>query len=148
MPPPPPPAPDQNNPRYVRDPQADERDRLAVEQTRADFAAAARLRGGAIGQLISDRLRNAPLAMLQELLDAPADQLPIFAPVIGPAIVARRQYVLTCLTRDDLFTVDPYAAKMPAEWTIRPRRRGRSRISCWALTTRPFIVLTTYCCVR
>ena len=50
--------------------------------------------------------------MLQELLDAPADQVPIFAPVIGPAIVARRQYVLTCLTRDDLFTVDPYAAKM------------------------------------
>ena len=112
LPPPPPPAPDQNDPRYLRDPQAYERDRLAVEQTRANFAAAARLRGGAIGQLISDRLRNAPLAMLQELLDAPADQVPIFAPVIGPAIVARRQHVLTCLTRDDLFTVDPYAAKM------------------------------------
>ena len=112
LPPPPPPAPDQNDPRYLRDPQAYERDRLAVEQTRANFVAAARLRGGAIGQLISDRLRNAPLAVLQELLDAPADQVPIFAPVIGPAIVARRQYVLTCLTRDDLFTVDPYAAKM------------------------------------
>jgi cytochrome P450 len=112
LPPPPPPAPDQNDPRYLRDPRAYERDRLAVEQTRANFAAAARLRGGAIGQLISDRLKNAPLAMLQELLDAPADQVPIFAPVIGPAIVARRQYVLTCLTRDDLFTVEPYAAKM------------------------------------
>ena len=71
LPPPPPPAPDQNDPRYVRDPQAYERDRLAVEQARANFAAAARLRGGAIGQLISDRLKNAPLAMLQELLDAP-----------------------------------------------------------------------------
>src|SRR4030095_4038773 len=81
-------------------------------QARADYAAAVGLRGGAIGQVISDRLRNAPLVVLQEFRDAPADQMPIFAPVVGPAIVVRRQHVLTCLTRDDLFTADPYAAKM------------------------------------
>jgi cytochrome P450 len=112
LPPPPPPTPDQNDPQYVRDPQAYERDRLAAEQAKANFTAAARLRGGAIGQTISDWLAKAPLAVLQELLDVPADQIPIFAPLIGPVIVARRKHVLTCLTRDDLFTVEPYAAKM------------------------------------
>jgi cytochrome P450 len=112
LPPPPPPAPDHNDPRYRRGVQAYERDRLAIEQARADYAAAVGLRDGAIGQIISDRLKNAPLLVLQELLDAPADQMPIFAPVVGPAIVVRRQHVLTCLTREDLFTSDPYAAKM------------------------------------
>jgi hypothetical protein len=131
-----PPAPYQNDPRNVRDPQADQGDRLAVEQMRANFAAAARLRGEAIGQLISDRLRNAPLAMLQELLDTPADQVPIFAPVIGPAIVARRQYVLTCLTRDYLFTVDPYAAKMARGMDDPARASGA--FSHFLLGTEPF----------
>lgn len=38
--------------------------------------------------------------------------MPIFKPVIGPAVVMRHEHVIECLRRTDLFTVDPYAAEM------------------------------------
>jgi hypothetical protein len=49
---------------------------------------------------------------VQELLDQPKEQMPIFKPVIGPAVVMRHEHVIECLRRTDLFTVDPYAAEM------------------------------------
>jgi cytochrome P450 len=76
------------------------------------FAAAAKARGGAVGQVVSRWLAARPYDMLQELLDQPADTHPIFKPAIGPVVVMRHRHVLTCLERTDLFTVDPYAGEM------------------------------------
>jgi cytochrome P450 len=112
LPPPPPPLPDPNDPKYADDPDAYERDKQAAEAAAANFAAAAKLRGAAVGQVVSHWLATTPLDMLQELLDTPEDTMPIFKPVIGPAIVMRQEHVLECLARTDLFTVDPYAAEM------------------------------------
>jgi cytochrome P450 len=112
LPPPPGPPPDPRDSRYADDPEAFERDRQAHEAASAAFTTAARQRGGAVSQVISGWLSTAPLAMLRELLDQPADVMPIFKPVVGPAVVARHEHVLTCLSRNDLFTVDPYAAEM------------------------------------
>jgi cytochrome P450 len=112
LPPPPGPPPDPDDPRYVDDPAAFERDRQAHEAAAAAFTVAAQQRGGAVSQVISSWLTAAPLSMLQELLDQPADAMPIFKPVVGPAVVARHEHVMTCLSRPDLFTVAPYAAEM------------------------------------
>jgi cytochrome P450 len=112
LPPPPGPPPGPDDPRYVGDPAAFERDRQAHEATAAAFTAAAQQRGGAVSQVISTWLTAAPLNMLQELLDQPADVMPIFQPAVGPAVVARHEHVMTCLSRPDLFTVAPYAAEM------------------------------------
>ncbi len=76
------------------------------------FPAAAKVRGGAVGQLIARWLSTRPYDMLQELLDQPADTMPIFKPAIGPVVVMRHAHVMRCFERTDLFTVDPYAAEM------------------------------------
>src|SRR5688500_3990490 len=112
LPPPPGPPPDPGDPRYLGDPAAFERDLQAHGAAAAAFTAAAQQRGGAVSQVISGWLAAAPLDMLQELLDQPGAVMPIFKPVIGPAVVARHEHVLTCLSRSDLFTVAPYAAEM------------------------------------
>jgi cytochrome P450 len=65
-----------------------------------------------VGQLISTWLATRPYDMLQELLDQPADTMPIFKPAFGPVIVMRHAHVRRCLERTDLFTVDPYAGEM------------------------------------
>jgi cytochrome P450 len=112
LPPPPPPAPDPNDPRYAGDPQAYERDVQIAAAAAAAWTAAVQARGAAVGQVVSRWLATAPYRLLQELLDQPREQMPIFKPVIGPAIVARHDHALQCLLRTDLFTVDPYAAEM------------------------------------
>jgi cytochrome P450 len=76
------------------------------------FAAAAKARGGAVAQVVSTWLTNAPLAMFQELLDQPRSVMPFFKPLFGPVVVARHDHVVTCLERTDLFAVDPYATEM------------------------------------
>ena len=112
VPPPPPPAPDPADPRYADDPDAYERDvRIAAAAAEA-WNAAVRARGAAVAQVVSTWLATAPYRLLQELLDQPRERMPIFKPAIGPAIVARHDHVLRCLSRTDLFTVDPYAAEM------------------------------------
>jgi cytochrome P450 len=78
----------------------------------ASFAAAAKIRSGAIGRIIARWLAAAPLKLLQELLNQPKDKLPFFKPIVGPVMVFRHEHVITCLQRTDLFTVDPYAAEM------------------------------------
>jgi cytochrome P450 len=112
LPPPPGPPPDPDDPGYVGDPAAFERDLQAHQAAAAAFTAAAQQRGGTVSQVISGWLAAAPLDMLQELLDQPGDVMPIFKPVVGPAVVARHEHVITCLSRHDLFTVAPYAAEM------------------------------------
>lgn len=89
-------------------PRPDPGDAAAV----AAFTAAAAPRGAAVAQVISQWLATAPYVMLQELLDRPASEPPVFAPAVGPAVVVRHEHVLRCLERTDLFTVDPYAAEM------------------------------------
>lgn len=108
----PPSMPDLGDPKYVRAHELYERDRKAVAGSSEAFAAAAKARGSAVAQVISKWLVTAPYVMLQELLDQPKEQMPIFKPVIGPAVVMRHEYVIECLQRTDLFTVDPYAAEM------------------------------------
>lgn len=76
------------------------------------FAEAAKARGAAVGQVVSRWVATAPYVMLQELLDQPKEQMPIFKPAIGPAVVMRHEHVLECLLRTDLFTVDLYAPEM------------------------------------
>jgi cytochrome P450 len=76
------------------------------------FPTAARARGAAVSQLITRWLAARPYDMLQELLDQPADAMPIFKPEFGPVILMRHAHVRRCLERTDLFTVDPYAAEM------------------------------------
>ena len=110
--PPPPPVPDPADPRYTGDPAAYERDRQATEAAAAAFAAAAKRRGEAVGQVVSTWVATAALDMLQQLLDEPDDGMPVFRPAIGPVVVARHEHVITCLSRPDLFTVDLYAPEM------------------------------------
>ena len=112
LPPPPPPAPDPNDPKYVGDPDAYDRDVQIAAAATAAYTAAAQARGAAVAQVVSRWLTTAPYRLLQELLDQPRDRMPIFKPAIGPVIVARHEYALQCLLRTDLFTVDPYAAEM------------------------------------
>lgn len=112
LPPPPPPMPDPDDPKYADSPELYERDRQAAVAAADAFAAAAQVRGSAVAQVISQWLVTAPYAMLQELLDQPKEHMPIFKPVIGPAVVMRHEHVLRCLERTDLFTVDPYGAEM------------------------------------
>ena len=112
LPPLPPPMPDPCDPKYVGAPELYEKDRQAAAASAAAFAAAAQVRGPAVAQVISKWLATAPYVMLQELLDQPKQQMPIFKPFIGPAVVMRHEYVIECLRRTDLFTVDPYAAEM------------------------------------
>ena len=112
LPPPPQPLPDPSDPKYARDLGAYEKDKQVAAAAIAAFAAAAKRRGAAVGAVISTWLATAPLEMLQQLLDAPEDSLPIFKPLIGPAVIVRREHVISCLSRTDLFTVDPYAAEM------------------------------------
>jgi cytochrome P450 len=121
LPPPPPPLPDPDDPRYVGDPARYEQDRQTAVSATAAFEAAAKARGGAVAQVISRWLATAPYAMLQELADQPAAQLPIFKPLVGPAVVMRQEHVLRCLERCDLFTVDPYAAGMARATDDRTR---------------------------
>ncbi len=112
LPPPPPPMPDSDDPKYVDAPELYERDKQAAAAAAAAFAAATQVRGAAVAGVISKWLVTAPSVMLQELLDQPKKQMPIFKPFIGPAVVMRHEYVIECLQRTDLFTVDPYAAEM------------------------------------
>ena len=112
LPPPPPPMPDPDDPKYAGSPELYEKDRQAAVAAADAFTAAAQVRGLAVAQVISQWLATAPYAMLQELLDQPKEQMPIFKPVIGPAVVMRHEHVLQCLQRTDLFTVDPYGAEM------------------------------------
>ena len=69
-------------------------------------------RFAAVTAVISRWLATNPFGMLQELLDQPAEQMPIFRRVVGPVMVMRQEHVLRCLERTDLFTVDPYAPEM------------------------------------
>ncbi|MGH9373011.1 MAG: hypothetical protein ACRD15_15930, partial [Vicinamibacterales bacterium] len=78
----------------------------------ASFAAAARVRAGAVGGVMARWIAAAPLALLQELLNQPKDRFPFFKPIVGPVLVFRHEHVITCLQRTDLFTVDPYAPEM------------------------------------
>jgi len=112
LPGPPPPMPDPDDPRYEGDPVLYEKDRQVAEAAAAALQAAATRRGTAVARVISDWLATDPYAMLQELLDQPPEQLPIFRPLVGPVIVMRQEHVLPCLERCDLFTVDPYASEM------------------------------------
>ena len=112
LPPPPQPLPDPTDPKYANDPGAYEKDKQVAEASVAAFAAAAKSRGAAVGAVISTWLATSPLEMLQQLLDAPEQTMPIFKPRVGPAVVVRQEHVITCLSRTDLFTVDPYAAEM------------------------------------
>ncbi|MBS1214929.1 MAG: hypothetical protein H6R26_3546, partial [Proteobacteria bacterium] len=112
LPAPPPPVPDPNDPKYAGDAAAYERDKQAAEAAAAAFAAAAKVRGGAVAQVISKWLASEPYALFQELLEQPKDVMPIFKPAVGPVIVMRHDHVIRCLERTDLFTVDPYAAEM------------------------------------
>lgn len=104
--------PDPGDPKYVGVPELYEKDKQAAAAAAAAFAAAAQVRGSAVARMISKWLATAPYVMLQELLDQPKKQMPIFKPFIGPAVVMRHEYVIECLQRTDLFTVDPYAAEM------------------------------------
>lgn len=122
LPPAPPPAPDPNDPRYAGAPQAYAADKQAADALAASFAAAAKVRAGAVGQVFSRWLANAPLVMLQELLDQPRAVLPIFKPIVGPVVVFRHDHVMTCLERTDLFTVDPYAPEMARAADDRTKR--------------------------
>ncbi|MGH3811663.1 MAG: cytochrome P450 [Pseudonocardiaceae bacterium] len=112
LPPPPPPMPDSGDPKYVDAPELYEKDKQAAAVAAAAFAAAGQARGAAVAGVISKWLATAPYVMLQELLDQPKEQMPIFKPFIGPAVVARHEYVIECLQRTDLFTVDLYAPEM------------------------------------
>ena len=69
-------------------------------------------RFAAVTAVISRWLATNPYGMLQELLDQPAEQMPIFRRAVGPVMVMRHEHVLRCLERTDLFTVDPYAPEM------------------------------------
>jgi len=66
----------------------------------------------AVAGVISRWLATEPYRMLQELLDQPPEQMPIFRPAVGPVVVMRQEHVVQCLERTDLFTVDPYAEEM------------------------------------
>ena len=112
LPPVQPPMPDPGDPKYVGAPELYEKDKRAADAAAAVFAAAAQVRGTAVTQVITKWLATAPYAMLQELLDQPKKQMPIFKPFIGPAVVIRHEHVIECLRRTDLFTVDPYAPEM------------------------------------
>ena len=82
---------------------------------------------------------DAPLAMLQELLDAPADQVPIFAPVIGPA-ASRRRYIVcrswrTSTSRQPSADVIPGLGgtstdRVATRGRDGPAPRGRRHSSC------------------
>lgn len=98
-------APDPDAPRYAHD-------RAAYETDKKAYETALQARGAAVAQIISTRLRTQPLEMLQELLDQPENTMPVFKPVVGPAIVVRHTHVIKCLERTDLFTVDPYTPEM------------------------------------
>lgn len=121
VPSPPPAPPDPNDPKYADDPDAYEQDVQAAAAAAAAHTAAAQARGAAVAQVISSWLATAPYRMVQELLDRPADEMPVFKPAIGPAVVVRHEYVLQCLLRTDLFTVDPYAAEMARATDDRTR---------------------------
>jgi cytochrome P450 len=108
----PPPMPDPGDPKYVGVPELHEKDKQTTAAAAATFAAAAQVRDTAVAQVILKWLATAPYAMLQELLDQPKKQMPIFKPFIGPVVVMRHEHVIECLQRTDLFTVDPYAAEM------------------------------------
>lgn len=110
--PPPPAAPDPGDPKYASAPERLEADRQAAAAAAAAFTAAATARAGAVAQVVAQWLASSPLGMLQELLDQPADEMPIFKPQVGPAVVMRHAHVIKCLTRTDLFSVDPYAGEM------------------------------------
>jgi cytochrome P450 len=77
-----------------------------------EAATAIERRFAAVTAVISRWLATNPDAMLQELLDQPAEQMPIFRRVVGPVMVMRHEHVLRCLERTDLFTVDLYAPEM------------------------------------
>lgn len=104
--------PDPADPKYAASPETLDAEQEAVLKAQAALAGAAKIRAGAVAHVISSWLAAAPLAMLQELLDRPRADMPIFAPPFGPAIVMRHDHVITCLERTDLFSVDPYAAEM------------------------------------
>jgi hypothetical protein len=112
LPAPPPPPPDPGDAKYAAAPETFEADRQAAADAAAAFTAAATARGSAVAGVVARWLASSPLGMLQELLDQPADEMPIFKPRIGPAIVMRHAHVIKCLTRTDLFSVDPYAGEM------------------------------------
>ena len=122
--PPPPPVPDPADPAYDGDPERYEQDRKAAEAAATAFAAAAQRRGEAVGQVVSTWVATAPLDMLQQLLDQPDDAMPVFRPAFGPVVVARHEHVMTCLSRPDLFTVDPYAREMARATDDRTRNPG------------------------
>lgn len=108
----PPVFPSPEDPKYVNDPDAYTRDKQAAEAAAAAFTAAAKVRGAAVAQVISQWLATMPYAMFHELLAQPRETMPIFKPAIGPVVVMRHPEVIRCLERTDLFTVDPYAAEM------------------------------------
>jgi cytochrome P450 len=112
VPPQPPPPPSANDPKYAGNPALFEQDKKAAEEATAAFVTAAKARGAAVAGVISKWLATSPLMMLQELLDQPKDEMPIFKPAIGPVVVMRHADVIKCLKRTDLFTVDPYATQM------------------------------------
>jgi cytochrome P450 len=112
LPPPPPSPPDASDSRFASAPAAFEAEKQQVAAAAAAFGAAAKARGAAVTQVVSTWLATSPLAMLQELLDQPQSKMPIFKPVVGPAVVMRHEHVIKCLERTDLFTVDPYATEM------------------------------------
>lgn len=83
-----------------------------LPEQEAAFAAFTAERFAAVTRVISRWLATNPYGMLQELLDQPPEQMPIFRPAVGPVVVMRQEHVVRCLERPDLFTVDPYAAEM------------------------------------
>jgi cytochrome P450 len=112
LPRPAPPTPDPNDPKYAGSPEVFARDRQDAANAAPAFAAAAAARGAAVSQVVTRWLATAPYAVLRELLNQPREKMPIFKPEIGPVIVTRHDHVIECLTRVDLFTVEPYAAGM------------------------------------
>ncbi len=104
--------PDPGDPKYVGAPELYDKDKRAADAAAAALAAATQARSTAVTLVIAKWLAAEPYVMFQELLDQPKEQMPIFKPFVGPAVVMRHEHVIECLRRTDLFTVDPYAAEM------------------------------------
>ena len=82
------------------------------EISASDFRDRATKRGLAVASIISYWLSTAPYKMFQELLDQPSQQMPIFRPLFGPAIIFRHATVIKALEATDHLTVAPYASEM------------------------------------
>lgn len=104
--------PDANDPKYASSPAAYYQDKQAYDVALEAFTTAAEARGGAVAGVMGLWLATKPFDMLQELLDQPKENMPIFSPAVGPVIVMRHEHVIQCLERTDLFTVDRYAVEM------------------------------------